>query len=885
MGGRFGRCDVERGYSSSGGLWGRMFLCLVAVAWVHAVGCGKACCRERGAGMTGKPATRVVDIHVEDHSGVKRSSWPVTGGVPLVRGMVSDASKVGLAGTDCQTRVLSRWGDGSIRWLLLDYQADLDAGGRAEHRVVVSEEPISTPEGNSVSESADEIIVDTGAMKFSVSKRRFEFVREAWVDLDGNGGYGEGERVVKPGGQDHFFDLQANDPERPAFRYTARDLLKKTSRGIAADEPMVEGGPLWMRPEGGGDETRYSAVDGEYSARVAEHGPMRTVVEMKGTIGANAYTIWVHAYRGKPFLRVQHNFLFRGDCQKDNIRRIGLTLPVDLGAGVTFSAAGLEEAVAPTDNAYLHCTGPADVFNLEHKGFGLDWHVQAGRHVRRSGREKTGGWIDATGGKLGVTMSIKDMAYMYPKELSCDPLSGKLTAWLWGDHGGQVMDMRASGWPDGMQGVSFTHDIFYNFHAAGDEAASAGVAAAFDDPLQPYADPDWYGYRGTKAAGMIMPYGEASNEQFPASEAVLATRTAFIYRSMTDYCWLGMLNYGDLFWAYKYNEKGPRLGTWGISSRQDNYDGWRRGNSMMTYKMMMQYLRSGNHDYWRAAEAHAKYVRDKLVKHYNSENPVWVGIGRRHASYWGVATHEDAPGGVSMEGYGTNWLGHWLHWNLTGDWQTYDVLDDIRFGWKQSRETKVEYMAGAAYIGLKLLGSIPGYEKAGEEADGFFDLAEYYLGGSKERSREWRDCTWFYAYGIYLQDVRDEKVIKALMDWMKINRAQRDHWGMYWYRDNVSTLYWAGEGDEDLQKAAYEELLRNGISDTEIVDAQVQAIRREIPLYEKYGLEGLFECDFGELARAVAPYSWRAKDDIMQQQWDEPLSMAVIDDWRRKHGK
>ena len=303
-------------------------------------------------------------------------------------------------------------------------------------------------------------------------------------------------------------------------------------------------GPLWMRPEGGGDETHVSAADGDYSAKVLENGPLRTVVRMKGTFGtgpgANVYTIWVHAYRGRSFLRVQHNFLFRGDCQKDNIRRIGLSLPVELGKDVKFTAAGMTGAAAPAsgDVARLFCTGPADVFNLEYKGFPLDWQVLVGQEVLAKGIEKTGGWIDVTGERFGVTISMKDMAYMYPKELSYDAERKALTAWLWPDHGGLVMDMRASGWPDGMQGVSFTHDVFYDFHPAARAGESASVAAALDDQLQPYANPEWYGYSGTKAAGMIMPQGEASLKEFPVSEAVLATRTAFIYRSMIDYCWL-----------------------------------------------------------------------------------------------------------------------------------------------------------------------------------------------------------------------------------------------------------------------------------------------------------------------------------------------------------
>gem|GEM_PF-6123360 len=109
-----------------------------------------------------------------------------------------------------------------------------------------------------------------------------------------------------------------------------------------------------------------------------------------------------------------------------------------------------------------------------------------------------------------------------------------MTAWIWPDHGGQVLDLRASGWPDGMQGVSVTHEIMYAFHGPVADQYSEEMAAAFNDMPQPYVNPEWYSYRGTKAAGMLMPHDD---EQFPNTEAYLATGTAFIERSMTEDGW------------------------------------------------------------------------------------------------------------------------------------------------------------------------------------------------------------------------------------------------------------------------------------------------------------------------------------------------------------
>lgn len=816
----------------------------------------------------------LVDIHVEDHSGTARKAWPVTGGVPLPKGKARDATKIGLSNAPCQTRVLSRWSDGSVKWALLDFQTDLAGGGMAKHSVVVHSRAPSAP-GNRVNDNGGTITVDTGILKFSVSKTGFQFLSAVWLDVNGNGQYESAEQVVRPNsGQDHFYDLQANNPERPTLPYSARNLLKGTSREVNAAKPTVPGGPRWIRPEGGGAGTRVGAAAGHYSAGIIEHGPLRTVVQLKGTLGtgpdADEYTIRVHAYKGKPFLRVRHTFVFKGDPQKTNIRRMGMVLPLDFPTPPEFTAAGMSGSIQPgaDDTVWLYCTGPHDVFHLEHLAFPLDWQVGHGDSVLRKGTDKTAGWLDVTGEDFGVTASFRDMAYKYPKEVSYDARTRSLIAWLWPDHGNLVLDLRASSSPDGMQGISFTHDVFYWFHAPGGERGSTGMAAGFDDPLRPYADPEWYSYRGTRAAGMIMP---RDDRQFPRTEAVLAARTCFLERSMAEWGWLGMLNYGDLMWAYKYNEHSG-LGTWGMGERSDDYGGWRHGNTMISYRMFMQYLRTGEYNYRRAAEAHLEFVRDVLVKHYSSEHPAYNGLGRRHSAYWG-APGNAYPGGTAIDGYGSNWLGHYIHWNLTGDWRTYEVLGELRAAWNRLGNSAIHETSGGAYVGLKLLGGIPGYEEAAREADNFLKTA---VERTSRPQDYWRDCTWFFGYGLYLADVGDEPIRKAILDFWKNARHAGDQYGMYWQRDSTAAVYWAAEGHPDVRKAAYEELVKYGSCET----ARDRRIPAQLALYRQYGVSGLFRCDMKTLEQAVAPGYWRAKDDIQQLQWDEPLSMAVIDHFR-----
>lgn len=80
-----------------------------------------------------------LDISVKDLAGVD-ALRPVTGGVPIGRAQAPEGSRFALYDSNgkpipCQTTVLARWKDGSIRWLLLDFQANPPNKGVANFRL------------------------------------------------------------------------------------------------------------------------------------------------------------------------------------------------------------------------------------------------------------------------------------------------------------------------------------------------------------------------------------------------------------------------------------------------------------------------------------------------------------------------------------------------------------------------------------------------------------------------------------------------------------------------------------------------------------------------------------------------------------------------------
>lgn len=73
-------------------------------------------------------------IGVEDGSGLVRAGWPVRCGVPFAQGMLPRDATFELVGPDgksvpVQVSPMATWLDGSLKWLLVDFPADVPADG------------------------------------------------------------------------------------------------------------------------------------------------------------------------------------------------------------------------------------------------------------------------------------------------------------------------------------------------------------------------------------------------------------------------------------------------------------------------------------------------------------------------------------------------------------------------------------------------------------------------------------------------------------------------------------------------------------------------------------------------------------------------------------
>lgn len=104
-----------------------------------------------------------------------RRGEPVTIGVALPRGQVSRSDGWSLtdsAGTDVpvQATTLDRWGDGSVRWQLIEFHATVAAGASTRYSLQAGATTGAARRDVSVERAGEHLLVATGAARFSVPR-------------------------------------------------------------------------------------------------------------------------------------------------------------------------------------------------------------------------------------------------------------------------------------------------------------------------------------------------------------------------------------------------------------------------------------------------------------------------------------------------------------------------------------------------------------------------------------------------------------------------------------------------------------------------------------------------------------------------------------------
>jgi len=344
-------------------------------------------------------------LYFEKISRFDRLAEPVTVSIPFARGRLQDADclivRDGQIALPVQRRVLATWEDGSVKWLLVHFQADLP--GNADHEIAfdVATTPCDAQARATVrvSESSSGIEVDTGCLAFTVPRDGF------------------------------------------------RPLTNVRLNGRA----------LWSEPLFGGfvlrcDGQEATTATGPVEVTVEENGPLRVVIAIRGrhrrADGSGFLDLRgrITAYAGKPYVEVEHQFI-HGEAP-DELSLEGLQLTFHSRATGTPRVA-LGQGYYRTAIQEVTCASPGDALSMV-----LDAETmlyQSNEHFIDCFYGDF--WVDWRDDLGGLTLSIYQAHQNFPKAL-CGSAAGIVCALYPADAPPAPV----------LQGMAKTHRIQLHFH-------------------------------------------------------------------------------------------------------------------------------------------------------------------------------------------------------------------------------------------------------------------------------------------------------------------------------------------------------------------------------------------------------------------------------------
>lgn len=587
---------------------------MILAAWLIA----SAVTFASGEGMRTDPGDFRIPIRV-DALTTSSQEAPLFVAVPFPRDWtVGPVSVVDQDGSfvPSSSRVMARWPESeAIRWMGVDFLGSAEG----EYSVVPGRGEAGVAETSiRVVEEADGWEVQTGPGRFFIPQKG-ALIREAWVDRNGDGTWGNDELVLQNTEGDDLYVVDQAGVEAVIGRDDSDgQAVYETGAEVRGEQaPVLRA--VFKR------EGWYVNAQGERMAR---------------------HITRLQFFAGSSDFKVEHALVIARDTGDVWFREYGLRLAYAPGArpnqvhvpeGEGRDAATL--AVPFGDKARAVSLFQEKAFSFSKTDREKDCRFQIAREsvdgteeVLKSG-PLAGNWMLAANDRVAVGVALRNFWQTFPKEILTTHEA--MTVLLWSPHGGLELDFRPdaveSRWPEewfepyadaalktrirnidtNALGLSRSHDLVVSLAPAGDDEARrlADLAARVQDPVLCLVDPAWL--RFSEAMGKFHPYDPT---RFPDEEAFMEEwfdQHMAIWRQWGDYGFFEFGNWPHVW--YRQHPTGPLQGRW--IPYVDRY------SAMMDYgfyaNVWRMYARTGKRKYFDAAEETSRNRLDFGMAHWD----------------------------------------------------------------------------------------------------------------------------------------------------------------------------------------------------------------------------------------------------------------------------
>jgi len=563
-----------------------------------------------------KVLTRII---IEEPSGIDRASEPVRAGIPFPRGLIKDENTLRLIDPELgeipiQTNALATWSDGSVKWVLFDFQASVGANTRKEMEIVQhsSAQTVSGQQMISINETAEHLILSTGQTNFYLATKAF----------------------------------------KPFDRLTSHEieiLDGKNSFTMLKDETGREYVPLIR------------------NIRIETKGFLRTTIKVEGTFQAHdkksiaSFFARLHFFLGKSSTKIDFTIHNTNAARHPG----GLW---DLGdpGSIFFKDLCLCFALNTADGFWpcARCwfqngwtTGNQQPSSYELSGIGNElivyqdssggdnWmshnHINRGGEIKNSFRgykmyenEKVLGEDNRITPVMQVGDDQKNIAAIiqrfwqnFPK--SVEARGSRLTMRLFPKQYNDVFELQG--------GERKTHTVVLSLN----HSLNPAEAMAWTEyPLIPHAPPEWYEQSGVFPS-LISQDNDPNKELVELINSAISGENTFVHRReiIDEYGWR---NFGELYADHEAvhwcssdgpptrNSQLPVPDSSPLVSHYNNqYD--------CIYGMLRQFVRTGNYRWFALAHDLCSHVRDIDIYHTDEDRPEF-----NHGLFWHTEHYIDA---------------------------------------------------------------------------------------------------------------------------------------------------------------------------------------------------------------------------------------------------